>query len=271
MKGEVVYYPDIFPDFAKNEYIYQLVEKRRLSPTLHRHTFYEIILMLQGKTVQQVDGRNLKLMKGELVFLSPENEHCFLEQSEDCILLGLSIFNKRFLTVVNAFGFEPVYGKNYIFISSRFSKEQLFQLSGTPERQKLVLNALLCEIFLSLAGGEQDGLLPRQLSSLQDGYAQLAVPRNLRDGVAFLVDYTGYSRSQLYRLTQQQYHKTPLEIITEIRMNLAKEYLVNSNDTLEMIAEKIGYHSVSQFYHVFRQHFSQTPGAYRRSMKYHLL
>lgn len=267
MEANVVYTADMYQEMREIEYYYQFVENRPLSPILHRHEFYEVCVMLKGWTVQEIDGKRLEMRGGEIVFLSPKERHCYVGQSEEMILLGLSVHAHRFRTVVEAFGFEPVYGKKYSFASERFSRERMFALAGNPKQKCLMLNSLLCEMFLNLPLDEfeERKLVP---TFLQEGYSQLAKPENVRGGMTFLMEQTRYSRSQLCRLTMQYYQKTPTEMITEYRMNLAKEYLQNTNDTLEVIAEKIGYKSVSQLHKVFRERFGESPGGYRKRRRY---
>lgn len=268
MENPIVYTPDLYPEMQEIGYFYQFVEHRPLSKVLHRHEFYEICMMLNGWTIQVIDGEPLSLTQGELVILSPNVYHAYLEQSTDCVLLGLSVQKQRFHTVEEAFGFVPAFGEKYDFASERFTRDQLFCLAGKPQQKKILLNALLCEIFLKIGAGTPDDA-PEIPTFLRDGYRRLAEPEHICGGLAFLMEETCYSRSQLFRLTVQYYKKTPSEIITEIRMNLAGEYLRNSGDTLEAIAEKIGYHSVSQLHKVFRQTYGESPGAYRKKSQYH--
>lgn len=268
MHCETVYTPDMFPEMKKTGYYYQFVENRQLSHVPHKHDFYEICMILNGQAIQEVNGETVTLSRGELVILSPRDAHCFVQQSEEMVLLGLSVVSGRFHAVTEAFGFEPVYGRKYAFSSERFSREQLFRLAGKPEQKIILLNSLLCEIFLKLSATvpEETRHIPQFLI---DGYTKLSEPENVRGGMAFLVAETCYSRSQLCRLTVRHYQKTPSQMITENRVNLAKEYLRNTNDTLEEIAEKIGYRSVSQLHKVFRECCGESPGSYRKRSRYH--
>lgn len=271
MAEEKIYTTEELPGFSEVEYYCQFVEDRPLSPVRHRHTFYEMLWMISGETCQQINDDRLTLHGGELVFLSPREYHCFLDQSDHIILLGLSVTEARFRQVCAAFGFEPRYGEKYTFESAQFSKNLLFQMFVKPEKQKLLLNALLCEMFLS-AAQNLSGFREKapESGSLEEALSLLPRTENLCQGVSFLTACTGYSRSQLYRLTQKYYQKTPLDLVTEIRMKLAAEYLRNTGDSLELISEKIGYHSVGQFHQVFRRYYGQSPGAFRRRNQYHL-
>ena len=58
---------------------------------------------------------------------------------------------------------------------------------------------------------------------------------------------------------------SPLKYITFWRMQLATQQLVNSNAPIIEIAEMVGYQSEEAFSRVFKQHYLQPPGAYRRS------
>lgn len=268
MENMVVYTPELYPEMQEIEYYYQFVEHRTLSPVPHRHEFYEICLMLRGWTLQTINGEEVMLSQGELVMISPEMYHAYSRQSPDYVLLGLSVQKSRFQTVAEAFGFLPEFGKKYKFSSERFTREQLFGLAGKPQQKKILLNSLLCEIFLKIAAVLPEDA-PAVPAFLREGYAKLAEPEHIRGGMAFLMEYTCYSRSQLCRLTVQYYGRTPSQLITEIRMNLAREYLRNTGDTLEVIAEKIGYHSVSQLHKVFQQVYGESPGTYRKRCRCH--
>lgn len=271
MAEEKIYTTEELPGFSEVEYYCQFVEDRPLSPVRHRHTFYEMLWMIRGETCQQINDDRLTLHGGEMVFLSPREYHCFLDQSDHVILLGLSVTEARFRQVCAAFGFEPRYRQKYPFESKRFAKNLLQQMAVASGKQKLLLNALLCEMFLS-ASRELSEFRENTLKSgsLEEALSLLIRVENLRQGVSFLTACTGYSRSQLYRLTQKYYQRTPLDLVTEIRMKLAAEYLRNTGDSLEWISEEIGYHSVGQFHQVFRRYFGESPGAFRRKNQYHL-
>ncbi len=57
-----------------------------------------------------------------------------------------------------------------------------------------------------------------------------------------------------------------IEYITEIKINLAKDRLVQSNDSVEKISEYMGFSSTSYFIHIFKKYENLTPTLYR---KYH--
>lgn len=56
---------------------------------------------------------------------------------------------------------------------------------------------------------------------------------------------------------------TPQQHLLEIQMEHAKDKLLNSNKTVELIANSVGFPNVSYFIKKFRDHFGESPKQYR--------
>ncbi|MFC4994128.1 helix-turn-helix domain-containing protein [Rubritalea tangerina] len=73
------------------------------------------------------------------------------------------------------------------------------------------------------------------------------------------------------RTLEQRFHKvtgkTLMGAINAKRMDLAEGYLRGGNDTIEVIAEKVGYSSGHYLSRVFKREMGMTPGAYRRMFR----
>lgn len=61
--------------------------------------------------------------------------------------------------------------------------------------------------------------------------------------------------------------ETPLQYLTSWRMQRAKRLLAESNQTIDEIAEQVGYDSGSSFSRVFSKTTGETPGAYRKASR----
>lgn len=76
----------------------------------------------------------------------------------------------------------------------------------------------------------------------------------------------GYSGIHLLRLFQKNIGQSPHVYLTEIRMRYAKKMLMESELSLNEIAQRCGFHSDSHFKALFRKLVGMTPGNYRRSV-----
>lgn len=74
----------------------------------------------------------------------------------------------------------------------------------------------------------------------------------------------GLSRSVLHERFVALLGMPPMEYLAAMRMQLAGEWLRDAALSVEQVAERCGYESVSAFSRTFRRVMGQTPGAYRR-------
>ena len=77
-------------------------------------------------------------------------------------------------------------------------------------------------------------------------------------------DYFDMNLSYMSSLFKKQTGIGLLTYITDIRIEKAKEILRNSDDTLDVIAEKVGYTNVRTFSRIFMKSVGKTPGTYRK-------
>ena len=86
---------------------------------------------------------------------------------------------------------------------------------------------------------------------------------NLSDenfSVEKLAELAGLSRSMLHRRLKKLTGKSATEVITETRLEKAKDLLMKGDFTSAEIAYKVGFSSPSYFNKVFKKHFKISPG-----------
>ena len=87
---------------------------------------------------------------------------------------------------------------------------------------------------------------------------------NCNLSVLMISDYFDMNLSYMSSLFKKQTGIGLLTYITDIRIEKAKEILRNSDDTLDVIAEKVGYTNVRTFSRIFMKSVGKTPGTYRK-------
>lgn len=80
---------------------------------------------------------------------------------------------------------------------------------------------------------------------------------------AVLSDATGYSSGYLSRVFRQQMNISIRDYISNMRMNLAKEMLSNTNLKIYEIASNCGYENTTYFIKIFKINTGMTPQEYK--------
>jgi AraC-like DNA-binding protein len=81
--------------------------------------------------------------------------------------------------------------------------------------------------------------------------------------VSMIAKKVGMARSTFANKFHEEIGKTPIEVLTDVRMQKAAELVEKSEFKLSEVAESICYRSQSAFSHRFEQHFQMTPGKMR--------
>ena len=84
-----------------------------------------------------------------------------------------------------------------------------------------------------------------------------------------LADHFHISKTQLYYLFKEVLGTTAGDFLIECRMTCAKNYLINSEYSVEMISELVGYHNLSSFSRTFKALSDCSPLQYRKKHKLH--
>ncbi len=258
-----------FHGFKETDYYFQLTNGRKITTILHTHEFYEISILLNGSIVQVVDGREQLLQAGDCVLLSPKNSHTFHSQTENTNIFCLSVTPKKYHEMEKALGVSPTLLTPFKIDIPFYlhHAKRLFFIS--LEEQIVRLNYLLADLFKTNMPLKKALPMEEYPPFLREALQKIRTPERLEQGVPALLELTGYSRAQLCRLTKSVCGKTPFEILSQIRMEIAKEYLEKSDLSLEKIAELTGYNSVSQFHSAVKAFYGKTPGRLRKESAYH--
>jgi AraC-like DNA-binding protein len=77
----------------------------------------------------------------------------------------------------------------------------------------------------------------------------------------------GYSKYHISRIFKKTYGQSIHEYIDELKIARAINLLLNTDRSVNQIAEELGYPSADSFIKFFKYHRSCSPGAFRRNLK----
>ncbi len=268
MKKDIfTYKSDDIDGFDSSPFLYQFIEGRKLTNIPHRHDFYEIVAVLKGEVTQFIDEHCYNMGECDFVILSPENTHYFLSQSKKIKVFSFSVRKENFLSCLAVTGTEISYAKAYHDIRDDLSESIEKLLHSKNENKTIYLNFLLLnffeKVFISDTEPKNDNIPDFLLQPIE----MIKKNKSFSNGVKNFTSLSGYSHAQLCRLTKKYFGKTPKQILDDIRLEMIKDYLQNTDYTLEILAETFEYSSMSQFHKAVNCFYHTTPGELRRKYR----
>lgn len=268
MKG-LCYKADDLIKPQKMPFIYSHALNRPLSPVAHCHDFYEIVYLFHGKARHRVQGESFEMKEGEVFFLRPMEQHVFLEQTEELELFSISVCVREIEPMLCAYHIlQVIQGRD---MPVHFSLSHSLQHSLLASfRQLEVLNVEQKKMQIRIILGETiHQFMSSTLGNHEDWTDQIMArmrhPEHLREGIPAFLQVSNLSHAQLCRVVKKRTGQTPQQYIKELRLQYAYELLLNTGDSCEEIALRVGYNSLSHFITSFKRQFGVTPAALRRN------
>jgi AraC-like DNA-binding protein len=149
-------------------------------------------------------------------------------------------------------------------------RETRYPGAGSEAAMNRLAELLFIQIVRTYVGQEKPeaGLLAA-LGDVQIGAALDHMHRAPGDNwsLAALADRLGMSRSVFAARFHRLVGQTPMQYLTSLRMDLARQLLGDPRRSTLAVAEEVGYSSEAAFSKVFKRLVGVGPGAYRRSVR----
>ena len=255
----------------KTNYIFQLVKNRKLSRIYHSHDFYEIVYFLQGEATHLVNEKSYCCTANLMILLRPNDRHCFTNQSDNVVVLSLSVQKTEFELIAEIYGKEfynqilnsdnPLFCENCSL--SNYSLHDYENMSANVKEYDCKF-LLSCILHYCIQHSESKSVIP---SSLSIAINEIKKTENLHDGIEAMIKLSNYSQTHLARMMKRYYNTTPKHYINELRLQKAYDCIVLTQKSIEIIAEELGFNSYSHFNKIFKARFYITPGALRKEKK----
>ncbi len=250
----------------------------------HIHDYIEVVYMCQGKTTHIINGNELVLNSGELLFLHQSTEHNILATTEHDIAINFIILPSFFIGPLKMLGYENTPLRRFILNCLHGDVPSAgymhFQVADTPVIQNLVENliwSLKTDTLNRRTSNEYTmGLLLLNLIDYTDklSYSKPAeglifsileyIERNFKQcSLDELSKALGYSRSFLSHEIKRKTGRSYIELVHEKRLAQACFLLKNTKIPVSGVAEQVGYHNSSYFYRLFLAEFGVSPLKYR--------
>ena len=252
----------------------------------HTHDCYEIDYILNGSCEFHFENEKILLNRGDCYFISPYAEHSLRLCSRDSCVLPVMVKQKTFQTtffallesenVLAKFFKSTLLGRteeNYLLFhtndafETRQAMKELFlsefqhdQYSG--QSSIYWLNLFFISIlrnytdFSTFASYDSESDFTAVLNYIQKNYHALTI--------SALAEKFSYSPSYLSKQIRRFTGETFSSLIRTLKMAEARSLLLDTNLSIETIAERTGYNSADHFTRVFKGVFGIPTQKYRK-------
>lgn len=259
---------------------------RLTRPEPHSHDFWEIECVLRGSCTLHFEEEMHILSEGAVCLVAPGSRHD-VEITDDsivcCIMLRRSTFEASFFSLLSRDDALSLFFRtnlksdqdpNYLMFETQITPEleiSLFYALAECYRSDVYSNSCCIShvnlLFASLLRQAGDSPQFYRYQAGSDFSQILHAIRHHYQTVTLteLAERFHYSKPHLCTLIKQNTGVSFTELLKQIRMSRATEYLLNTELPVFEIAEIVGYHSADHFARVFRGAFGCSPQEYRRT------
>lgn len=245
----------------------------------HWHQSVELIYILSGSANVTVKETTYPLKEDDLLLINPYQVHSL--QADHCVIasfqIQLAMFDKNVLSEI-PLHFDcnsTITDDKSIFYDTKRLLALLIKSNTEQNNRTQILNisfsyALLHELIFKfgieekqedIAGNQTLSRMEEILNYISDHYHEKISLNTLAEVTYLTVPY-------LSRIFKKYIGINFSEYLTNVRLNFAVSDLVNTNDTIENIAEKNGFPNSRSFVTAFKHANGLLPSEYRKDKQF---
>ena len=256
----------------------------------HSHYQYEIHIVADGEyLVEDINGKeNVKVTIGDVIIIPPNFYHS--SHADDTSKIRNYAFrleidhNKKtkdseaeynkIIDSLNGKGMIISYSPWAIPLVSEIKKELLGKQFGAYDLAEIAFKKLIIKLLRTilkkstskrdeLSSGYDDNIVRNETINMffDNNFS------NPNLSASDLASHLNLSVRQLNRVFREVYNISFHKKLIEVRLALARKFLLKTNYTVEEIAEKVGFSSSSGFFVAFKKEFNVTPKEFRQNAK----
>ncbi len=259
---------------------YHKNDGKDLYPYLHNHEFYEMTYIKTGKAIHFVNNSRDVLQPGTMLFIRPDDVHRFMGLNDKtfelvtiCVSYELMEEIMRFMNMEVAYLHRSPNPLKRIFPNSqgRYITSILEQMMSVidneadPNEVKRCVCVHMAHFIYSIVTMDNSG---RKMPDwLKRTVEEMEKEENFSLGYDKMLEISGVSPAHLSREMKVFFDMTPSEYVGVKRVGLAKAMFDGGETNMNIIYQRCGFGSLSNFYLVFKKQTGLNPGEYMRAIQ----
>ncbi len=240
----------------------------------HNHSTVEMILVDEGELQVNIDDENYLAQKGDLIIYNANTMHCEISQSPNAVKMYVIRFGNIHLANMkkNVFvptNFSPVFATEELFDKMKFYFINIYDefVAKKDNSDRIASNdlqSLLIYIYRMLGKQHNSTILAMGNDTfltirhyLDSNYTKKITLENLEK--MFFI-----SKFHINHLFVKNCNSSVIKYVTQCRIMLAKDLLMETALSISQIALRCGYSDANYFYRTFKKTTGNTPTDYRK-------
>ncbi len=246
-----------------------------ISNSMHQHSFYELHIPISGKAIYSINDKKITCTTNKIFLFSPNNTHRRISsEGYVSVTFGFSFIKPATLVTKPLLNnaYTELECNPYISNSIFYILHSLLDETTTDHYIfNSIFSVIIYDILLHIPAFKNEFISNNEADLgyfSDDARIRMAI-QYISDNIAFPISVTDVanhlflSSRQLNRILKNALNISTNELINDIRIKAAKQYMTNTDYPLSKIAPMCGFNSATHFNLTFKKATGLTPKLYR--------
>lgn len=226
----------------------------------HKHPVWEIAYYTAGTGITKIGDKEYSFSPGTIICLPPEQFHS--EHSQDGYKNIHFTVHRMVATLENGYVFHDTPNQDYYQILMQLYHEYHMKRDNWENITEALLSVLWQYMISWISRPTKNSLV----EEFERFLAQNISTKHF--SITEALNRIPMSQDHFRRLFKQQTNRTPLEYLTDLRINHAKRLLANDYLQIKQVAELVGFEDPYYFSRIFTKATGKSPTEWRNENRH---
>lgn len=252
-------------------------------PHWHKHT--ELIYIISGNALIYINGDLFRCSQGEVAYIPNSSLHTIVPDGDSkycAILIGDTLFNNN-ISDIHYQKYLSIFLKNHDMMPFVIQKSEPYyiglksiideiinEINLKNKGYQLAIKACIYKFFINIIrfvpyiNTPFDDIKNENIKNLKKVFDFIDENYQNKINILQMTKLTNFSPQHFCRIFKGYTGKTFVQYVTLIRLERAKDLIVNSDLPITQISSIIGFCNVNYFDRIFKKYFGCNPSDIRK-------
>ena len=238
---------------------------------IHCHDFYELELVVSGKGINRINGKDFPIERGSVFFLTPSDFHeiIFFEPTliynisfSDNIISHSLLLDLYETASINSFNISDFKFEYFKTIFEKLNIENINKNEYSEHIIKFLINSLFAEIIRSKEFNNKISHISNEIVKMAILYIKNHFKEN--PNLTTISSYLGVNKNYFCKIFYDSVGKHYIDYLNNTKLHFAKKLLLNTDLSITEICFSAGFSSFSNFSRKFKTRYNISPTQLRK-------